>query len=101
MQMAKRTAPPRGKSAGQEPAADMTAPEIQERFGRRVRAARIDAGLTQIQVSELAGIAQRTLSEIERGKTNCSLGLAERLAKVLDHRIDHLVAPVSGKPSKQ
>lgn len=45
-------------------------------------------GLTQVQLSELAGIPQRHISEIESGKRVIGVVIAERLAAVLrcDHR---------------
>ena len=46
--------------------------------------ARIQAGLTQIQLSEKSGISQADISRLERGTRNPSLLLLKRLAEAMD-----------------
>jgi transcriptional regulator with XRE-family HTH domain len=41
-------------------------------FGRRMRQARLDAGLTQVTVAQKAGISQSTLSDIETASNGSS-----------------------------
>ena len=48
-------------------------------FGRAVRIARKEAGLSQNQLAEKCGCSQRLVSEIERGKETAELGKALRL----------------------
>lgn len=48
-------------------------------FGRAVRVARQEAGLSQMQLAEKCGCSQRLVSEIERGKETAELGKALKL----------------------
>ena len=45
-------------------------------FGRAVRTARKEAGLSQAQLAEKCNCSQRLVSEIERGKETAELGKA-------------------------
>lgn len=63
-------------------------PSAAERIGKQIRAARQEAGLTQIQLSARAGITQTVLSRIESGKGNPTLGLLEDIAAALDARLE-------------
>lgn len=57
----------------------------------RVRDAREEKGLTQIELSERAKVRQAEISLIERGlKPNVSIPVAQRLAKALGKTIDYL-----------
>ncbi len=51
---------------------------------RAILNARIQAGLTQIQLSEKSGISQADISRLERGTRNPSLSLLKRLAEAMD-----------------
>ena len=53
-------------------------------FGRAVRAARKEAGLSQVQLAKRCGCSQRFVSEIERGKETAELGRALKLLEVLN-----------------
>ncbi len=53
-------------------------------FGRAVRTARKEAGLSQMQLAELCGCSQRFVSEVERGKETAELGRAIKLLEVLN-----------------
>ncbi|HAM16341.1 MAG TPA: transcriptional regulator [Eggerthellaceae bacterium] len=66
-------------------------PNAAERIGRQIRAARQEAGLTQVQLSARAGITQTVLSRIESGKGNPTLGLLEDIAAALDARLEVLL----------
>ena len=48
-------------------------------FGRAVRAARKEAGLSQVQLARRCNCSQRFVSEVERGKPTAELGRALRL----------------------
>lgn len=52
-------------------------------FGRAVRAARKEAGLSQTQLARLCACSQRLVSEIERGKETAEIGKALKLLAVL------------------
>ena len=51
---------------------------------RAILDARIQAGLTQIQLSEKSGISQADISRLETGTRNPSLSLLKRLAEAMD-----------------
>ena len=51
---------------------------------RAILNARIQAGLTQNQLSEKSGISQADISRLERGTRNPSLSLLKRLAEAMD-----------------
>ena len=53
-------------------------------FGRAVRTARKEAGLSQMQLAERCGCSQRFVSEVERGKETAELGRAIKLLEVLN-----------------
>ncbi|MBX3221919.1 MAG: helix-turn-helix transcriptional regulator [Labilithrix sp.] len=70
-------------------------------LGPRLRQARIDAGLTQAELAERAGVADATLSRIERSRLVPSIALTTRIAAALGVSVDGLVgtsAPMSTKP---
>ncbi len=46
--------------------------------------ARINAGLTQSELSEKSGISQADISRLEKGTRNPSIALLKRLAEALD-----------------
>ena len=51
---------------------------------RALMQARINAGMTQVQLSEATGISQADISRLENGTRNPSLGLLKRLADAMD-----------------
>lgn len=53
-------------------------------FGRAVRLARKQAGLSQAQLAERCGCSQRFVSEVERGKATAEIGKALLLLDELD-----------------
>jgi len=58
--------------------------EDHELQGVALRGARTKEGLTQKQLSELAGIPQGHLSEMENGKRPIGVAIAKRLGKALN-----------------
>ena len=58
------------------------APEMD--ITRALLNARINAGLTQIELSEKSGISQADISRLEKGTRNPSISLLKRLAEALD-----------------
>ena len=65
-------------------------PTISQDFGKRVRALRAEAGLSQEKLAEKAGMHPTYLSDIERGQRNPTLEVISRLAKALGVRIREL-----------
>ena len=61
---------------------ELIQPEID--ITRAILEARIQAGLTQSQLSERSGISQADISRLEKGTRNPSLALLKRLADAMD-----------------
>lgn len=61
-------------------------PECSEEklIGKALAGARYREGLTQIQLSEMTGIPQRHISEMENGKRTIGKEMAKRLGKALN-----------------
>jgi XRE family aerobic/anaerobic benzoate catabolism transcriptional regulator len=59
--------------------------------GDRVRKTRQRKGMARRVLSELSGVSQRYLAQLENGDGNISIGLLYRIAQALDHRIEWLV----------
>jgi transcriptional regulator with XRE-family HTH domain len=53
------------------------------RFGIRLREIRLQKGVSQERLAELAGLHRTYVSSVERGQRNVSLINIERLAKAL------------------
>ena len=62
---------------------DDTEPDIQTHFGNKLKAARMEAGLTQQQVAARAGIAADFLVEIESGTGDPDLRVVDALAEAV------------------
>jgi len=60
--------------------------------GRRLRLARLTAGLTQSQLADLCGVSRQAVSGAEAGSWSPSLGIALQLARVLGTSVDQLFA---------
>jgi XRE family aerobic/anaerobic benzoate catabolism transcriptional regulator len=76
----------RSPSAVEDAVADLMA-----RVGDRVRKARERRGISRKALSEKSGVSPRYLAQLEAGDGNISIGLLQRVALALDHRIDWLV----------
>lgn len=66
---------------------------LTHRFGRNVRAARVQRGLTQVELAKRAAISVRYLREIEHGNANVRLPILERLAVALSRAPHDLLEP--------
>jgi transcriptional regulator with XRE-family HTH domain len=55
-----------------------------ELIGKTLSGARYSEGLTQVQLSKLAGIPQRHISEMENGKRPIGKEMAKRLSEALN-----------------
>lgn len=51
---------------------------------RALMQARIQSGMTQVQLSEASGISQADISRLENGTRNPNLGLLKRLADAMN-----------------
>lgn len=61
------------------------------RVGERVRKARELKGIPRRVLSEISGVSPRYLAQLEAGEGNISIGLLQRVATALDHRIEWLM----------
>lgn len=61
------------------------------RVGERVRKARNRKGIPRRVLSDISGVSPRYLAQLETGKGNISIGLLQRIAVALDHRIEWLM----------
>ena len=61
-------------------------PEIN--ITRAILDARINAGMTQMELSEKSGISQADISRLEKGTRNPSLNLLKRLAEAMDSTLN-------------
>lgn len=57
---------------------------VQREIGRRVRAARLRAGMTQEAAAANAGIDYKRWQRIELGQTNCTIRSLVRVAAAVD-----------------
>ncbi|MBZ0236372.1 MAG: helix-turn-helix domain-containing protein [Deltaproteobacteria bacterium] len=57
---------------------------VQREIGRRVRAARLRAGLTQEMAAANAGIDYKRWQRIELGETNCTIRSLVRVAEAVE-----------------
>jgi transcriptional regulator with XRE-family HTH domain len=64
-------------------------------FGRRVREARLECGLSQEQLANLTGLHRTYVGSVERGERNPSLVNIARLACALRTRAGELVPDAS------
>jgi transcriptional regulator with XRE-family HTH domain len=65
-------------------AANNTSPTLYEEFGRRLRQAREDAGLTQGQLAEAVGLSRTSITNIESGTQPVALHMLFALSRALD-----------------
>ena len=56
----------------------------------KVKVARVEKGLTQVELAQQVGITRQTVSLIEKGKYNPSLKLCLHLCYQLDQTLDSL-----------
>ena len=61
------------------------------RVGERVRKARELKGIPRRVLSDISGVSPRYLALLEAGEGNISIGLLQRVAEALDHRIEWLL----------
>jgi transcriptional regulator with XRE-family HTH domain len=59
--------------------------------GKRIRAFRIDAGLTQLELKNASGVHENTIARLERGEHTATIPILKKLAKALNVTLDDLV----------
>jgi transcriptional regulator with XRE-family HTH domain len=68
-----------------------------ERFAWRLRRARMDQGISQEALADLAGLHRTYVGSVERGERNVSIDNMERLAAALRLDVSALLEPVTEK----
>ncbi|MEP3245875.1 MAG: helix-turn-helix transcriptional regulator [Sneathiella sp.] len=71
-----------------------------ELVGERVRAARARKNISRKALSEISGVSQRYLAQLETGSGNISIILLRRVADALDYKIEWLVGEEDPYSSK-
>ncbi len=81
----------RGEVQAARSEADRAVDTLIARVGERVRRARDRKGIPRRVLSEMSGVSPRYLAQLEAGEGNISIGLLQRVAHALDHKIEWLV----------
>lgn len=74
-----------------ETANDALVSSLITRVGLRVRIARERKGIPRRVLSEISGVSPRYLAQLEAGDGNISIGLLQKIATALDHRIEWIM----------
>lgn len=67
--------------------------DLAQHLGENVRELREARGLSQAQISKLAGVPRATWANLESGASNPTLHVLTRVAAALQVRLDELLAP--------
>lgn len=73
------------------PSSDMAATDLRSLVAARVRRARERNGISRRALSEISGVSQRYLAQIESGEGNISISLLQKVAGALNIRVEWLV----------
>jgi transcriptional regulator with XRE-family HTH domain len=79
--------------------ADGARPDLQTRFGERLREARHKAKLTQAALADSAGLTQQYVAKIEAAQINPTLATMAAIARVLGTEIGDMLR-LAGPPTK-
>jgi transcriptional regulator with XRE-family HTH domain len=74
--------------------------DMSQRLGARIRALRLERGLTQDELAGRAGISGAYASFIERGEKTASLEVLLRLTEILDVSLSELFLDVDREPAR-
>jgi transcriptional regulator with XRE-family HTH domain len=66
-------------------------PHYRRLVGERIRARRLQEGLTQEKLAEKADLHHNFIGEVERGNMDISLGSLIKIAKALNGKVGDLV----------
>lgn len=64
------------------------------RFAHRLRVQRLERGLSQEELADLAGLHRTYVGSVERAERNISIDSMERLAQALKLDVSELLAPL-------
>lgn len=64
------------------------------RFAHRLRVHRLELGLSQEELADLAGLHRTYIGSVERAERNISIDSMERLAQALKLDVSDLLAPL-------
>jgi transcriptional regulator with XRE-family HTH domain len=78
---------------------DGSRPDLQTRFGERLREARHKAKLTQAALAESAGLTQQYVAKIEAGQINPTFATMAAVARVLGTEIGDMLR-LASPPTK-
>lgn len=65
--------------------------DIKIRFGRRLHELRMERGLSQEGIANLANIDRTYIQSIEKGKRNVSISILNKISRALDITISELL----------
>jgi transcriptional regulator with XRE-family HTH domain len=65
---------------------------LRQRLGNAIKHLRVEAGYSQEALADRAKLHRTTMSEIERGVSNVSVDITERVAKALGVKLSQLFA---------
>ena len=65
-----------------------------QQLGKRIRSARMEAGLSQALLAEFVDISPQYISHIETGRKKVSLDIIVRIATVLNLSLDQLITDI-------
>lgn len=65
------------------------------KFGKRVRALRLDRGWTQEELAHRSGLNRSYMSEVERGISDVSLSTLQKISKTLGISLSELLNGIS------
>jgi transcriptional regulator with XRE-family HTH domain len=71
--------------------------DIRERFGAKLRQVRMQQGISQEKLAELAGLHRTFVSMVERGERNVTIATVEKLAQGLGCRMAELMPDSAAK----
>ena len=72
----------------------MAQKNIQQKLGKKIRAIRTVAGLSQEQLGELTGLDRTYISGIERGVRNPSISNIEKIARALSVKVSDIMSGI-------
>jgi transcriptional regulator with XRE-family HTH domain len=70
---------------------------LSEKFGRAIRAIRLQKNLSQEKLAEMANLDRTYISLIERGKRKPTLDVAKSIADALGFRLTKIINDIEAK----
>lgn len=88
--------PPQDPGEGDDP----EVVRLRTSIGKALRKARREVGLTQVQMSQLTGMSQQTVSAIECGRQNPTLPALVLLTRAIGYHLDIIIRPLRNQPQR-